>query len=123
MPKRDLDRMRELLLLAEATEIQSWDEDETGYVDFQTELMPGDGYQLVQMRDAGWIEGEDANFGCFRITGVGHEYLDAVRDQGIWKSTKEAIAETGGSAALEIVKALATGFMKKKIHQHTGFDL
>ncbi|WP_085893338.1 DUF2513 domain-containing protein [Roseovarius litorisediminis] len=53
----------------------------------------------------------------------GHDYLDAVRDPGIWSKTTTAVKETGGSAALEIVKALAVGFAKKKLKDHTGVDL
>ena len=59
----------------------------------------------------------------FRMTNQGHDYLDAIRDNGIWTKTKAAVAETGGSATLEIVKALALGFLKKKIETHTGIQL
>ena len=57
------------------------------------------------------------------LTWEGHDYLDAVRDEGIWAKTKNAVAETGGSATLEVLKALATGFLKKKISQHTGIEI
>jgi len=53
----------------------------------------------------------------------GHDFLDAVRDDGIWNKTQEQVAETGGSAEREVVKALAIGFMKQKISHHTGFEL
>jgi hypothetical protein len=59
----------------------------------------------------------------FELTWLGHDYLDAVRDEGIWHKTKKAVSETGGSATLEIVKALALGFVKKKIAQHTGIEI
>ena len=61
--------------------------------------------------------------GTFRLTAQGHDYLDAIRDEGIWQTTKNAVAETGGNATLEIVKTLAVGLLKKKISQHTGIDL
>lgn len=63
------------------------------------------------------------NDGVYRMTSSGHDYLDAISDQGIWQKTRNAVAETGGSASLEIMKALATGFLKKKISQHTGIDI
>ena len=53
----------------------------------------------------------------------GHDSRDAVRDAGIWNKTQEQVAETGGSAAREVVKALAIGLANKKISQHTGFEL
>lgn len=60
---------------------------------------------------------------AFRLTSQGHDYLDAIRDQGIWAKTKDVVAKTGGSATLEIVKALATGLLKKQISERTGIDL
>jgi hypothetical protein len=58
----------------------------------------------------------------FRVMHAGHDYLEAIRDQGIWSTTKAAVAETGGNATLEIVQALAVGFLKKKIETHTGIQ-
>ncbi|MFZ5752088.1 MAG: DUF2513 domain-containing protein [Pseudomonadota bacterium] len=81
------------------------------------------------VRYAHWLLLEDSGFvvrhgkSGFRMTSVGYDYLAAVRDEGIWVITKNAVAETGGSATLEILKALATGFLRKKISQHTGIEL
>ncbi|MCD9148080.1 DUF2513 domain-containing protein [Pseudophaeobacter flagellatus] len=61
--------------------------------------------------------------GTYRLTNSGHDYLDAIRDEGIWEKTKKAVAETGGSAGLELVKKVATAFVKKKIEDHTGLEL
>jgi len=58
----------------------------------------------------------------FRLTNAGHDFLEAMRDEGIWTRTKQVVAETGGNATLEIVKQLAVGFLKKKIRDHTDFD-
>ena len=58
----------------------------------------------------------------YRITAEGHRFLSAIRDEGIWEQTKSAVAETGGSASLDIFKKLATGFLKAKISKHTGID-
>jgi len=60
---------------------------------------------------------------AYRLTNQGHDYLQAIRDEGIWAETKRAVAETGGSATLEILKNLALGFLKKKISDHTGLAL
>ena len=48
--------------------------------------------------------------------------MEAMRDEGIWKRTKDVVAETGGNAALEIVKAIAVGLLKQKIAKHTGLE-
>jgi Hypothetical protein (DUF2513) len=59
----------------------------------------------------------------FRVTNSGQDYLQAIRDQGIWAKTKAVVAETGGNATIEIVKALALSFLKKKIEEQTGITL
>ncbi|WP_040650425.1 DUF2513 domain-containing protein [Roseovarius sp. 217] len=61
--------------------------------------------------------------GTYRMTASGHDFLEAIRDDGLWQKTKDAVSETGGNATLEILKTLAVGLLKKKISQHTGIDL
>ena len=77
-------------------------------------------YHLKLACDAGLMLQQ--GIGMYRLTSLGHDYLDAVRDEGIWQSTKAAVAETGGNATLEIIKTVAVGFLKKKISDHTGLD-
>jgi hypothetical protein len=66
---------------------------------------------------------EAPSFHVICLTPSGHDFLDAVRDEGVWAETVAAVAETGGSAALELVKAVAIGFAKKKIAQHAGIEI
>jgi hypothetical protein len=58
-----------------------------------------------------WIELE--------LTWHGHEFLDSVRDPEIWRVAKEGAAKVG-SFSIETLGALAKGFIKTKIEQHTG---
>ena len=46
-----------------------------------------------------------------------------MRDEGIWNRTKEAVAQSGGNATLEIITQLGVAFLKKKVRDHTGLDL
>jgi len=90
--------------------------------------LESDAYQIALLEQAGFLETEFGTLGSaipddLRITFAGHDYLDAVRSESIWQETKNAVAETGGNATLEILKALAVGFLKKKISQQTGVDL
>jgi len=78
-------------------------------------------YHLELAGDFGFVTA--VGRGTFRLTAQGHDYLDAIRDEGIWEKTKVVVSETGGNATLEIMKALAIGFLKKKISQHTDIDL
>ena len=111
--KRNDDLIRELLLEMEASE--EW----FFVVDYDEEDQARE-YHLKLLGDMGLL-----SFGkhSYRLTAAGHDFLDAVRDDGLWKKTKDAVAETGGNATLEIIFSLAKGFLKKKISQHTGIEL
>lgn len=116
--KRDHDYLRDLLLTIEASgpfltkKYKAWDisEDDQKY-----------NYHLDLLDDAGYLKKTDDT--TFRMTNSGHDFLDTIKDAGIWQQTKSVISETGGSLPLEIFKALATGFLKKKIEKHTGIEL
>ena len=72
--------------------------------------------------DVGYVVEVSKN-NSFRLTAQGHDYLDAIRDETIWDDTKAAVAKAGGNATLEIVKAIAIGFLKKKIEDHSGMKI
>ena len=78
-------------------------------------------YHVQLLRDAGLVT--EVGRSTYRLTNSGHDYIEAIRDEGIWSKTKTAVAETGGSATLEIIKSLAMGFLKSKIEKHTGIAL
>ena len=123
MPRRNLEAIRDLLLKAEAAPINENDDFNTGIVDLMDQISAEEGYHLKLMLDAGLIDGRDVSIGLFRLTSSGHDYLYAVRDSGIWSKTKQAVAETGGSATLDIIKSLGIEFLKTKIEKHTGIAL
>lgn len=124
MAKRDLGRIREILLYLESQETNDgwvWTRSDS----FWTEP---DDYQVKLAKQAGFLDGDyDTNASLvidrLRITFLGHDYLDAVRDNAVWERTKNAVAEAGGGATLDIVKDLAVGFLKTKIEKHTGLKL
>jgi hypothetical protein len=78
-------------------------------------------YHVHLLSDAGMVTAVGSS--TYRMTNAGHDYLDAIRQDGIWAKTKQAVAETGGTATLEIMKSLAIGFLKTKIEKHTGIAL
>ncbi len=116
--KRDDDLLREMLIEFEAQ--QDW-----------LSLMP----QPIGMSEQDRIKYGHLNLLCnadmvtsvgkgtFRLTHAEYDYLEAVRDTGIWDKTKNAVSETGGSATPEILKPLATGLVNKKLSEHTGIAL
>lgn len=73
--------------------------------------------EMIESRDASHMQGRGII--VLRMTWKGHEYLDNIRDPEIWEKTKSGAEKIGGFS-LDIVSALAKGFIKKKIEQHTG---
>ena len=41
------------------------------------------------------------------LTWMGHDFLDAVRNDSVWARVKGKLAQVGGDAPLEVIKALA----------------
>ncbi len=86
-----------------------------------------DAYQLTLMEQAGFCEQDGGTLGTYlptrvRIAFDGHDYLDAVRDDGIWKTTKQSLTSIGGGT-LAVVKDLAVAFIKQKAKEQLGLDL
>lgn len=59
----------------------------------------------VRMR--GWTE--------MRVTNYGHDFLDSIRDESIWRETTEKIGKTVGTAALGIVKQVVTAIVMSRL--------
>ena len=49
------------------------------------------------------------------MTWRGHEFLDAVRDDTVWKKTKDKVASSGVTATVEILTQVATGIVKQML--------
>ena len=58
----------------------------------------------------------------YRLTWSGHDFLDNIRDPDIWLKTKEG-AKASGGFTIDILSALAKGFVKQKIQHHTGVEI
>lgn len=113
--KRDLDLIREILLVAEASKpeqrvsLKDFKESHAGRLEEVSEhvqLLDRAGFVDATVSNALSPKGPRAFF-INRIEWTGHDYLDAVRDPGIWSKTQQQLKKVGGSATLEVVKALA----------------
>lgn len=115
--KRDADYIRELLFEFE-------DEDRWLLIVPMFEDTPEEAKQShhVQiMCDAGLMVRVSEH--GFRLSNAGHDYLESIRSDPIWRQTKEVVGKTGGSATLELIKTIATAFIKKQIEERTGLEL
>ncbi|WP_434290230.1 DUF2513 domain-containing protein [Celeribacter sp. SCSIO 80788] len=123
MAARDLNRIRELLIHLEAIDAPD------GWVwlretDF---LIENDAYQLILMEQAGFCELSAKTMnsqlpGLIRISFLGHDYLDAIRDEGVWIKTKKGLAAVGGGT-LEIAKDMAVAYIKQEAAEKLGITL
>ena len=116
---RDDDYLRDLLIGFEEHEGGLFDvywnndgdeEDDKRY--FHTKLLA----------DAGFIKSVNSSKVTYRITNDGHDYLAAVRDEGVWKKTKEGAAKMGG-ASLGIMKDIAIAYLKTEAKEKLGITL
>lgn len=69
-------------------------------------------YHVFLLDDAGFIIGiidETAPYvSITRLTNEGHDYLDTIRDDSVWKQTKSTLGKISGSSSLEVVKTIAS---------------
>lgn len=109
--KRDMELVRELLLAIEASthDPATW----------MTNVLPAQdpkwvSYHTLLLHEAGLIDAKDLtklaglDWKPKRLTYRGHEFLDDIRDQGIWQKTKErakGVTSVGVSFLWEIAKA------------------
>ena len=74
-------------------------------------------YQLQTLGDAGFIVWSPFKQGgsVTRLTWQGHDFLDAVRNESVWNSTKAKVGKAVGSASLEVIRAVADGFTRSML--------
>ena len=113
--KRDFELIRKLLLFFEEKESPE-----------HIEVPPIDGYDkstikyhLVLLHDAGLLRCEPVQSSTseriiyvipFDLTWEGHEFLDKVKNETVWRKIRKVIAARGGSLAFNVVNELATRF-------------
>lgn len=115
MAKRDLDRIRLILLHLESGDSPDgwvWTRNDAFY-------RASDDYQFTLMEQAGFITGLNHRTLAsvvpdrVSITYQGHDYLDAVRSEKVWAEVTKKLLPLGGSAAMEVVKDLAVEASKR----------
>ncbi len=105
---RDIDLVRKILLEIEkkeeplgwiTPEIEGYSENEISYhIKILAEA------DLLDARNLGG-KGE-FEWAAINLTWVGHEFLDASRNETIWSKTKSIIQDKMGSASFEVLKEL-----------------
>lgn len=132
--KRDLDIQRELLIRVEGAEdidglaftpealfTQSgWPE---GYLESGQKMNEVEEYNIKKLQEAGFVTAEYlGEFWHVNLTHDGHDYLDAVRNDTVWKKTKAGAAKVGGMS-LDMIKDLAIAYGKQIAADKLGITL
>lgn len=79
-------------------------------------------YHYLLLVDAGLIEARNmGSVGYYRLlepkrlTWAGHEFLDAARNEDLWKQAKRMVLEKTGGQAMEVLKAVLVSLAKKAL--------
>ncbi|MEQ8405169.1 MAG: DUF2513 domain-containing protein [Oceanicaulis sp.] len=123
--KRDMDLIRYIMLRAEgvpSTDIVDWVSEDFPKYDFRdvyghVKLLMEGGFMTEVQQTLGL---EDVTPG--HLTWAGHDLLDAIRDDAIWRETKSVANEAGGFT-IDLLKQIAVGLLKTKLKKHTGVEL
>ncbi|QKW95812.1 MULTISPECIES: DUF2513 domain-containing protein [unclassified Agrobacterium] len=129
--KRDMGLIRELMLKLESLDFPlnavlslSGDDKEVAIDGFSADQIS---YHLIQIREAGFLQ--DTKHGGMRggisfkgFSWEGHDFLDSIRDPDVWEKTQTTMKKAGGFT-FDLVKAMAKGFLKKKIEQLTDVEI
>jgi hypothetical protein len=121
--KRNWDLIREVLIRLDekgpekhALRAEDFDEERHHEVAYQVELLKEAGLVDAQIMKAA---SGPPDFLALRLTWEGHELLDAIRNDTVWKRTKESFLTKGLSMTFELVRSvaisIATEFLKSKI--------
>ena len=118
--KRDLDLIRKILLKVEDSNVDE------ALTNIKIEGYENDeiAYNLSLLKNAGYIEGEilyemgsvvPSAYMIFGMTWIGHDFLDACRNEGIWAKAKEKIRAIGEDVPLDVFKAVLIDIMTKQL--------
>ena len=124
--KRDLDLARRILIKIEA-ELPPMQVGTFTPSAFSVENKEEWDWILEHFRllaDAGFIEKGSLSSGGYTLRGItwaGHEFLDSIRDEEVWRRTKEG-ANKVGSWSLETLSEIARAIAKKKLRDLTDMQ-
>jgi hypothetical protein len=118
--KRDMDLIRMLLLQQETGEAPQ------GLAEYPEPLIA---YNVALMKDAGLIEaaiakgpdGTPTRAVIIRMTWAGHDFLDAARNDTVWRTAREKILKPGASWTFELLKETLKSLATQQL-SHMGTD-
>lgn len=86
-------------------------------------------YHVDQILMNRWIDSAggqgmnpNAQFSFRALTPAGHDFVDSVRDEAIWRLTKDGVSAAGGFT-LDTLSALGKAFLKNQVEKYTGLEI
>ncbi|GLO51919.1 hypothetical protein PPUN110474_33200 [Pseudomonas putida] len=121
----DKELVREILLAVEAS-----DKSPHSWINLSSEGHGEDviSYHVMLLHEAGLLVAQDlSSLSRFdwrpkRLTINGHEYLDTIRDNEVWRLTK-AGAEKVGGVSLAVMLEIGKAYGKQVLKDRLGIDL
>ena len=106
--KRDMELVRRVLLeIEQSTNVDDWID--LGIEGYSPEEIS---YHVKILAEAGLLEAQDLTtndefeWKPKSLTWKGHEFLDAARNETVWKKTTDLVKDKGGSIPFEVLKDL-----------------
>lgn len=115
--KRDTNLIREILLVVE----ESINDLHSSGMEFEGHTRSQIDYNIELLWDAGWVKGIDARSMVgfelmnMQLTWEGHDFLDNIRDEGIWAKVVDKLKSVSGTASLEVIKGIAVEAIKQQL--------
>lgn len=120
--KRDWELCRKILILTEEMPENAHRLNVFASSEFEGLTEREIGYHVHLLHEAGLIEVMEARtmnnpFLLFPryLTWAGHDFLEATRNETVWKKTLEFVKGKGGGMTLEILKGVALMFLKSEL--------
>lgn len=119
--KRNLDLIRDILLriedISNGTRLICVEDftdlcDDRHYISYHLELLEDAGYIVVI--DHPYTD-DYKDFALTRLTMLGADYLDSVRNNSIWVKVKDKLEKVGNGASLKVVCDVATSIIKQQL--------
>lgn len=112
--KRNMDLVRTLLLELEGVPAGELYESDQSSAEADRDTIEG---HLLLMEDAGLITRVDrelsGNVIVGEITWAGHEFLNAIRPDGVWKRIKDTLREKALGASFAVIQQLGIAYTKQ----------
>jgi len=116
--KRDMDLIREILFEIESRKLVYPRSHEVILEGYKRSDIS---YHVLIMQEAGLLRAIEVSTADelvlhpSRLTWEGHEFLEAIKDDGIWNQAKDVVLEKGGGLVFDVLQAVLVQIIKNAV--------